>query len=290
MITRRIHEDQGFRHYVLGNSQVQLEVVPELGAKIVSMRNLRTGREWMAAPDSSRKLFRNQRGDDFHGSTYVGWDECVPTVDPCVWNGRNLPDHGEVWSNPWHLDEQAWLTSQIRTTIQLAVSPFQLTRAISLNSSTIHFDYSLENLADREEQFVWAAHPLFTMEPGDSLELPASTVMQLNNPPWLYSLIFPEDMPQWAKAFAGPLSDGRATIRNAHTSDALTLEWDPKVNDTLAIWLSRGGWNSVHQFSLEPTNATHEALAIAAAPPHRCGRISAHEQLSWQLSITLDPH
>src|ERR1039458_10375594 len=89
---------QGFAVHVLGNDGVELAMVPELGAKIISLKNLRTGREWLWHPHDSLRLFKNQPLDDFAASPLVGMDECLPTILPCSWRGRQLPDHGEVWN------------------------------------------------------------------------------------------------------------------------------------------------------------------------------------------------
>ena len=124
--------DQGFEVYALSNERVEVAVVPALGARIVSLKDLRTGREWMWHPDGGRRLFQNLTGDDFAGSPLVGMDECLPTIAPCSWQGRNLPDHGEVWALPWTVDARAWENGMLRTTVRLKISPFDFERTIEL--------------------------------------------------------------------------------------------------------------------------------------------------------------
>ena len=51
--------------------------------------------------------------------------------------------------------------------------------------------YELTNLAATEEKFVWAIHPLLRLQPGDQLELPASTRALLNGEAGLMRLIRP---------------------------------------------------------------------------------------------------
>src|SRR5882724_10779024 len=77
-----VRREQGFDVHALSNEDVEIAVVPELGAKIISLKNLRTGREWMWHPQGGVKLFRNQSGDDFSKSPLVGADECLPTIAP----------------------------------------------------------------------------------------------------------------------------------------------------------------------------------------------------------------
>src|ERR1041385_3849854 len=99
-----IRNDQGFEVFTLANNEIELGVVPELGGRIVSLKNLRTRREWLWHPLGGRKLFRNQAGDSFERSPLVGMDECLPTIAPCSWQQRNLPDHGELWTADWSVD------------------------------------------------------------------------------------------------------------------------------------------------------------------------------------------
>src|SRR5580765_6664736 len=92
---------QGFEVYILSNNKMQIAVVPELGAKIISLKNLQTGREWLWHPGNEVALFRNRLGDDFSKSPLAGIDECLPTIAPCRWQACHLPDHGEAWSAAW---------------------------------------------------------------------------------------------------------------------------------------------------------------------------------------------
>ena len=64
--------EQGFDVFGLRNEAVELALVPELGAKVILLRNLVTGYEWMWHPPTGMKLFRNQLGDDFAASTMTG--------------------------------------------------------------------------------------------------------------------------------------------------------------------------------------------------------------------------
>src|SRR6266581_8029679 len=75
-----VRREQGFEIFILSNQEIELAVVPELGARIISLKDLRTGREWLWHPAGRRKLFRNRTGDNFASSPLVGLDECLPTI------------------------------------------------------------------------------------------------------------------------------------------------------------------------------------------------------------------
>lgn len=284
----QIRREQGFDIYVLQNARLELAVVPELGARIVSLKDLRTGREWMWRPEGGLRLFRNRRGDDFSQSTLAGADECLPTIAPCEWRGRQLPDHGELWSAPWTVDPAAWRGGVLKTSITLAVSPFHFTRAITVSGDAIRMDYRLGSQSTMTEHFLWALHPLLRLEADDCLRLPASTRALLNGAAWpdaVGSAIPPGGC---AKVFAGPVVEGFAAVHNPRTGEQLAFEWDPAQNNTLGLWLTRGGWHGHHHFALEPSNGSPDPLA-RAAEANCCGVVPPLGSVSWSLCLRVGP-
>jgi galactose mutarotase-like enzyme len=280
----RIHRRQGFDVYTLRNDCVEILVVPELGAKIISLKNLRTGREWLWHPAGELKLFCNRAGDDFFQSPLTGIDECLPTIAPCLWQGRELPDHGEVWSVPWQVNSTAWENGILRTSICLKTLPLEFERTIELQENEIQISYQLANRGEAEEKFVWAFHPLLKLQPGDELELPESTRALLNGADWIDAIAFAAPENQCAKNFATPVNEGFAAVKNSKTGDRLKFIWDTAENDTLGLWLTRGGWHGHHHFSIEPTNAADDSLAAAAGQNH-CGKIPGNGLANWRLLI-----
>src|SRR6267378_7288167 len=136
-VRREVRTTQNFMVYTLSNKEVQIAVVPELGAKMISLRNLQTGREWLWHPHNELTLFRNRLGDDFSQSPLAGIDECLPTIAPCQWQGRTLPDHGEVWSTSWSVDSTAWENGILQTANRLILSPFQMKRTVALEDGIV---------------------------------------------------------------------------------------------------------------------------------------------------------
>ena len=275
---RRIQTLQGFALYVLGNEQVEVAVVPELGGRIISLKNLQTGREWLWHPQTGQKLFTNQPGDAFERSPLLGIDECFPTIAPGTWQGRQLPDHGELWSQAWQVDEARWEQGNLTASLALANSPFHFTRAMEVRGADILLNYEVINLSRRPEVFLWSFHPLFQLQPGDRLQLPESTRQQITEADWLEAVDSAVPPGRAAKVFAPAVQVGEAAIRNGHTNEHLTLTWDPEANPVLGLWLSRGGWHGHEHFAIEPANGADDCLARAwaqgggreLAPGSRC--------------------
>ncbi len=279
-----IQQEQGFLLYSLSNEEVELVVVPELGARILSLKNLRTGREWLWHPQTGLKLFGNRWGDDFSRSPLAGIDECFPTIAPCVWRGRHLPDHGELWNAAWHVDDAGWQSGALTTSVRSAISPFQFERTIQLEGDEVRLSYRLTNLNAKPENFLWALHPLLRFKPGDRLKLPDSSRAKFNGRAWLDAIdaAIPETL--CAKSFVWPVCEGWAAIQNSVTGDGLEFLWNPKHNPALGLWLTRGGWHGHHHLAIEPTNGDHDSLAIAAARD-RCGIIGPHATIGWEVSL-----
>jgi galactose mutarotase-like enzyme len=280
--------EQDFAVYTLANEAVEVATVPELGAKIISLRNLKTGREWLWQPPGGLRLFRNRWGDDFSQSPLVGMDECLPTIAPCLWRGRKLPDHGEVWRAPWRVDDDAWRNGALNTSITLAISPFDFERTIELRDNEVWLSYRLSNRGAVEERFLWAMHPLLALHPGDRLVLPASTRALLPREAWVEELDSAILAGNCSKLFACPLSEGFCAVHNRHTGEQLDLQWSPSENNALGLWLTRGGWNGYHHFAMEPANADGDALT-AAATRNRCGVVAPGGSTAWQVRFRLAP-
>ena len=101
---------------------------------------------------------------------------------PCCWQGRDLPDHGEIWTAACELDEDELENGIIATSLDLPRSPFHFTRRLGLEGSSLIVRYRLVNRGPAEESYVWAMHPLLSVEAGDRLELQPWRGTSFSNP------------------------------------------------------------------------------------------------------------
>ena len=308
-LTAFLSDELGFTIYGLRTSSTEIRVAAGLGAKIISLKNLETGREWMWRPPGPFRLFRNKLGDPFERSTLVGADECLPTIAPCKWEGRDLPDHGEVWSVPWAVDRYAWDQGRIKTTVTTPVSPFVFERTVRLEENEVRLDYRLRNVSQKPEPFLWAFHPLLEMVEGDRIALPedvrsvrVESADGLQSMPHGSPMPWPEPLPgvnlSWldlgphgpacAKLFVESPSVACAAIVNSHTGDSLVLRIDVRQNPALGIWITRGGWYGYEHAALEPTNAASDSLAEVAAKATSALVLPPEGERAWTIRLCLD--
>ena len=97
----------GWRSVVLENDAVRVVVLPDKGAEIHQITDLRSGTNllfeapWGLAHLAPRRS-RGSGDDEFMWNYAGGWQELFPSVnEACVYRGSPIPFHGEVASLPW---------------------------------------------------------------------------------------------------------------------------------------------------------------------------------------------
>ncbi len=288
-----------FKVHTLANACVSLSMVPELGGKIVSLKDRHSGREWLDgwSPVANRRLWRPTDPASYETGPGTGIDECLPTVLPCEIGSRFLPDHGELWnqSPEFAVDEEKGLFCRWK----LRTLPLAFERRITLVGGKVHFDYRLENLEKEPTPFLWAWHPLFTWKRGDQIRLRAERDTCLSpgggRLPWpesqpgqdLSRAHFPKGSTPAAKVFLGPMAEGQAGIR-ASNGASLMLEWPSDLFPYAGIWITRGFWKGLHHWAIEPTNAPVDRLAdIFASEVTSASLLSPGELRTWTLTVCL---
>lgn len=294
----------------LSNSQVSVTVMPSLGAKIISLINRRSGREWMWRSPHTSRFELVPPGSSFDLGAFSGADECIPTIAPCYWRGHDLPDHGEAWNVAWELNESLVEHGQIVTSVYLSISPLFIERKLFIEGSCIHFEYSVKNISSDTYEYIWAFHPLFDIQAGDQIILPDSVTQVATDA----SLGFQDSggselgtLWTWPqpnqdinfsklelggngraiKLYSHGLTEGSAELINSRTGDRLSIAFDPNDTNTLGIWINRGGFGGFHHIALEPTNGAPDSLKTAVEKWHRFGRLDAHQVRKWSFSINL---
>jgi galactose mutarotase-like enzyme len=275
----------------LATDAVELEVVSEVGARVVSLRDRRREREWLATGEPPEEPTQMAWADEralFSGRESFGWDECLPTTsvcaDPLAPAGPPLRDHGDQWGRGAYLtlDESA---GAVEHTWSVPRWDYRLHRRLSFeDAETVLAEYVVVSHADVPLPISWAQHPVLRLDPGARLELPGVTGVRRS---WQHGIDLPDEM-------AWPL----ATTREGHEVDLahvrttagwaavlyaaaerarvvtpdgarLDIEWDHDFAPLLRVWLSYGGWPPAgppsEQVALEPCTSPHDDLAGALA-------------------------
>ncbi len=311
----------GFDAIQVNTGMLSLTLVPELGGKISSLRDERTGREWLWR----HPRLAYQTVPPAGGRSYVaeadtgGWDECFPSVAPCPypsapWAGAAIQDHGELWSQAAipEVTESAE-TILLRTRWRGIALPYVFERTITLaaNSARLRVDYTAANKAEAPIQFIWCLHALLAIEPGMELRLPPSA--RFNRwgtlPPDLltqdrdlrFPLIargldlttLPEPSAGMAlKLWSDPLPEGEGWAMLHARDGEFRMTWDTARLPQVAFWMNLGAWAGdggapYFNLGLEPCIGAQDSLAEAVTQRHLFATLPPRGSRAWGLEIEL---
>jgi hypothetical protein len=293
----------------LENAFVRLVAVPEVGARVVSLVDRRTGREWLVqgtlpADDAAARAWAAD-GAVFGGTEAFGWDECLPTVAPCADpldpTAPPLRDHGDHWGRPADVEASG---GELRAAWASPRWPYVLRRTLSLDGPAVTADYELEVRGNRRLPVLWSMHALIALEPGSNIVIepagrarlthhaglaiePGTTALDWPGP--TLDVVRGIEAGQAAKLY---LDSGLLRTAAARTPDGAELRfgWDHAVASTLGVWFSYGGWPADgeprHQVALEPTTSPDDNLA-SAIEAGRATIVAPGRPLRWTVRMVL---
>lgn len=244
---------------ILENDILRAELHPDQGARVSSLIDKRTGRDWLVpgVPPTG--------GTDYTPHA-AGWDECWPTVAPCshpFWGA--MRDHGDLWGRPWRAEGRAMV-------YQKAAVRFE--RCLTLDGATLHADYAIT--ASDKAPWMWSQHVLLALRPAETFSF--SGIDHSPVPP-----VAGIGTGTAAKTYARVHGPARAVIGGP--DGGIAFDWDGEEMPAFGLWRCYGGWPDAgppaHQVALEPTTHTADDLASVISP--RLGAATAR----WRISLHL---
>lgn len=305
----------GMSAWSLDTNVLRTIIVPELGAKLVSLFDKRSQLEWLAGP-GDRPFKKVPYGASFTDQDMSGWDEMFPTINACEYPGPGdrhgvpLPDHGEVWTLPWMLDEVS--EGRLTLSVEGQALPYRLTRTAEYRAAdTLQLHYKLVNLGAVSMPYLWAAHPQFACGPNAEAIFPPHVTAVCNTRSESWGWGAPETRFAWSAAVdldgnrvrldrIGPSSLHRArkffVLPDVRVSWAglvrqpsqnwLRLEWDPSLVPYLGLWVDEGALNPESIAALEPTTGFYDSLTTAW-DKQQITVIEPGATRSWTLTVRL---
>jgi len=305
------------KRITLDNGVVRAAILPELGGKMISLMRLATGSEFLMPPPEPERGYRKSfQGAIFENYDTSGFDECMPTVSECAYPagdfcGRQLPDHGELWSVPW---QHEILPRELHLSAHGSALPYVLHKRLRLRRSAVLIDYEVCNLGEAAFQFIWSAHPLLKVESGARILLPAENselfigwskgdrlgisgesctypVVRRNGEMDDLSVVKPRRTGFADKLFTQRLRAEFCGLYRPEIDESIAFRFDPEVVPYVGLWICQGGWplsrESKHfTVALEPCNAPSDSLAEAIAMG-ACPTLPPGRSIRWSLSIEL---
>ncbi|MDG0812364.1 aldose epimerase family protein [Cohnella rhizosphaerae] len=280
-------------------SEARIELVPGLGAKIVSLVYKPTGKEWLVQADL-KELGQPAYGSSFVDADMSGWDECFPTISPAAAageGGRSLPDHGEVWALSW---DASVSEKHVDCAVRGVAMPYGLSRRLAFSAAdTVRMDYRAENLGDAPLPFLWVPHPQFAVSEPTRIVLPPSMPEMLcvyggssrqegATYAWTAEADVDEKPTGDGRKFYAPgrAADGWCGLSCGRSGNWLRMVFDPQRIPYVGVWIDEGLFNVQNAVALEPSIGFYDCLDRARANG-TAQTIAPGQACEWSLSVRL---
>ncbi len=296
------------------SDEIAVELLPEVGAKITSLRNLATGREWLWH-NPAKPIVAPPYGGLFRDYDISGYDDCFPGIGEgpypaAPWLESVVPDHGEWWCLPWAVEAH---DEGVTLSLHGVRFPYHADKRLWIEpGGIIRLAYRVENPTPFPFYCMWSAHPLFEASSATRVVLPTKghvlvdfslgdrlgAPLDSHNWPLTHDAHGrPVDLSrltpgagQADKLYATALEAGWCALHDEHTGDYVGFTFDLREVPYVGIWLNQDAWPSPDQpcfnVALEPCNGYPDRVDIA----QRVGALEAigpYSTRSWQLAIHL---
>lgn len=304
---------EGLLCLVIETPVLKLAVLPELGAKVISLLWKDSDHEFLWR-HPGRPLQRAAYGAAYDHYDLSGWDECFPTIGPVAyptepWQGIAVPDHGELWSLPWSWE---FTDNRLRMWVNSVRFAYTFERSFAFtDAGTIAISYRVTNPTPFAFPALWSMHPFFNVTPTSRVLLPEGVRVRveisqdnriggfLSEQPWPLvtdrqgnqidlSLMGPPQ-PYVEKLFSTALPAGWSALYDEADEHFLAFTFDPTAIPFMGVCQLRGGWpTDVPSYStiLEPCNGWPDRLDLASTRGASID-IPAQGERSWQVTLHL---
>ena len=285
----------------LESDQLQVDVAPSLGGRVVQMVDRRSGYDFLWR-NSRLHLEPKPGGSEYDPNFYGGIDELLPNDLPETIDGVDCPDHGELWTTPLSAEVSA---GSLRLRARLPRFGLEYEREMRLRTDApiLDFRYRIRNATNQPRHFLWKLHAALAVQAGDRIECPARQA-QIVNPAWsrfTTTTPFP-----WPKVegqavdivparngtmdffYLFDLAAGEMFWHRRSTGLKFGYQFDTEVFPYAWLFASWGGFLEHYTIILEPCTAMPMSVNEAAAK-RQCSLLLPGDVLETKVSLYAGP-
>lgn len=290
-------EKNNIKHISLENDYLKVEMIPDIGGRIISLIDKKTGHQFLWT-NEKLPLERHSAGSEYDPYFYGGIDELLPNDMPEHINGVDSPDHGELWtmSLDYSVGEDSVTVSGL-----LPLSGLKYSREMRLypDKPGIELKYRIINPTQSPKEFLWKFHAALNIEKGDEIISPSKTgkVVDPEYTRWTDLEPFSWPVLQNKRADMIPEKDGSVDFfflydlkqgymawHRPEKKLAFMYSFDKSVFPYNWYFASYGGFLNHYTAVLEP--CTSMPLSVReAARLKQCSVLQPEEELSTTVNI-----
>jgi galactose mutarotase-like enzyme len=300
--------------FALESDALRVLMLPDLGAKLVSIFDKRLQHEWLIDP-GTRPVQPVPYGAIFVEQDMCGWDEMFPTIKACEYpapgryQGCALPDHGEVWALRWKREDAC--PDVLAFGVCGEALPYTFSRSACLiEPDALSLRYRVRNTGDEPLACLWASHPQFSVSPETELVFPPQVTEIVNvreggplgrvgqrhdwplttsveNEPIHLNRIGPASLKTCRKFYVSPEIRIRgAALYKPESNNWLRMEWSPEQVPYVGIWVDEGAVNPEATLAIEISTGYHDSL-VTAWEKRRLTILTPHESFAWNVTVRI---
>ena len=284
----------------LRSPQLEVDVAPGVGGRIVQIRYLPSGHAFLWN-NAGLILELLPHGSEYDPNFYGGIDELIPNDIPETIEGTFCADHGELWTTPldWHWEETTLVMEGRLPFFGLSYVPERLRN----DSPIIELRDPIANECAASRHFLWKLHSAIAVSPGDRIECPARHPQVVDLQYSRFGTLEPFAWPEIEGRRADVVPDNDGTVdffylydldsgRIAWTRPAHQLKFEYRFDRSVFpfAWLfaSYGGFDGHYTVVLEP--CTTMPISVNAAMANgRCSHLGPGDVLETDVAIYAGP-
>lgn len=239
------------------NDQITAVIDCQFGGKLIELRNKKTKYNWVWFDEKKYLSFLPTEYSDYDSQWLGGYEELYPNDKVQSINGKEAPDHGELWSSSWEIIKKTSTSLDIQCLGYFSNSI--IIKKFKLNDNKISVNYEIKNI--EFENYLFKLHlalPInkniieFDFKSFTKVDNKFGNIVEEDSLNDFLSSINPNEGRNDFVYFYGLNSKIKISDKE---KNICILEYDKETLPYFWIFQSRGGWNDLNVNVLEPCNS-----------------------------------
>jgi len=290
----------------LKTSCLKVTVDVENGARLVRLCAGDTDENWLFY--EPERAIGYPVGHSVYDDVWVGgFEELFPNDAPVHFDGRALPDHGELWNARFDVVELSEAAVILRRECVTVPAAIEKRIMLSESGATLRMTYQLNNMSAERLWYLFKLHPAMRVERGDMILLPGGQVTPVSpgfgvlddtrplpwpvavykGQPLRLDLVREEESGFREFVYVSALHEGWCGIHRARTGERIRLRYDQAVFPYCWLFITYGGWRGYNVVVLEPCTNVPKDLAEARAMGS-CAELAPGEVKSLHVAVEVE--
>lgn len=276
----------GLRVVRLENARLAIDVMPELGGKILRIVDKRGDRDvlWHSPRVEPHRAELHSNFDDHWPG---GWDEAFPGGAPSPNRyGDQLPYMGELWTTAatHRIVRNDAGGVELELVLVTPITPARWTRRLVLEGDdpVLRISYRLENVGTMPFDYNWGLHPVAAISPQHRFDVPAALAevdengggtLGVKGDRYEWPLMNGMDVRRalgpdagcFALHYLTELREGWVATTDMAARRGFGLVFDRTLFPVVWLWMVYGGWRGYYHAIAEPWTGYPSPLADAVA-------------------------